>query len=79
MEIIIVNVAWCDRNFGGSFSDNVPGAVVFTARSFADLEQTARETLDFHIEGLKADGQYIPDWLANGDYSIVIKRNDPTT
>ena len=34
MEKIIVNVAWCDKNFGGTLSDNVPGAVVFTARTY---------------------------------------------
>ena len=26
MEKIIVNVAWCDKNFGGSLGSNVPGA-----------------------------------------------------
>ena len=79
METIIVNVAWCDRNFGGSFSDNVPGAVVFTAHSFADLKQTARETLAFHIEGLIADGEHITDWLAKGDYTIAFHYMDIPT
>lgn len=26
MKKIIVNVAWCDKNFGGSLGSNVPGA-----------------------------------------------------
>ena len=29
MEKIIVDVAWCDRNYGGSLGSNVPGALVF--------------------------------------------------
>ena len=37
MEKIIVNVAWCDKNFGGSLGSNVPGAVIFTALTFETL------------------------------------------
>lgn len=42
MEKIIVNVAWCDKNFGGSLSSNVPGAVVFTAPTFEALQRRQR-------------------------------------
>ena len=28
MEKIIVNVSWCDKNYGAALSENVPGAVV---------------------------------------------------
>lgn len=31
MEKVIVKVAWCGKNFGGTFGPNVPGAAVFTA------------------------------------------------
>ena len=40
MEKIIVNVAWCDKNFGGSLGSNVPGAVVFTAPTFEVLQNS---------------------------------------
>lgn len=52
MEKIIVNVAWCDKNFGGSLGSNVPGAVVFTAPTFEALQKEAKDSLEFHVEGL---------------------------
>lgn len=71
IEKIIVNVAWCDKNFGATFGDNVPGAVVFTASTFDELQKEAKETLDFHIQGLLADGEQVPEWLRNGEYEFV--------
>ena len=52
MEKVIVDVAWCDRNYGGSLGSNVPGAVVLTAPTFEVLQKEAKESLEFHIEGL---------------------------
>lgn len=76
MEKITVNVAWCDKNFGGSFGDNVPGAVVFTAHTFAELQNEAKETLEFHINGMIEDGDAVPDWLVSGDYEFVYNFED---
>ena len=70
MERIIVDVAWCDRNYGGSFGSNVPGAVVFTAPTFEALQKEAKENLEFHIEGLVENGEDVPEWLKNGDYEF---------
>ena len=72
MEKVTVKVAWCDKNFGGTFGDNVPGAAVFTARTFAGLRQAAEETLRFHVEGMAADGEAVPQWLLGGDYDRVM-------
>ena len=71
MERIIVDVAWCDRNYGGSLGSNVPGAVVFTAPTFEALQKEAKESLEFHIEGLMENGEDVPEWLKNGDYEFV--------
>lgn len=71
MEKIIVDVAWCDRNYGGSFGSNVPGAVVFTAPNFDALQKEAKESLEFHIEGLMENREDVPAWLKNGDYEFV--------
>lgn len=71
MEKIVVNVAWCDKNFGASFSDNVPGAIVFTAQTFEELQKEAKETLDFHVEGLLEDGKQVPDWLKDRNYEFI--------
>ena len=79
MEKIIVNVAWCGNNFGGSFGNNVPGAVVFTAHTFAELQKVAKETLDFHINGMIEDGEQIPEWLKAGNYEFVYNYEDVAT
>ena len=70
MEKIIVNVAWCDRNYGGSRGSNVPGAVGRTAPTVEGLQKEAKESLEFHIEGLMENGEDVPEWLKNGDYEF---------
>ena len=79
MEKIIVDVAWCDRNYGGSLGSNVPGAVAFTAPTFDALQKEAKESLDFHVEGLMENGEDVPEWLKNGDYEFVYNYLDATT
>jgi len=71
MEKIVVNVAWCGENFGATFEHNVPGAVVFTASTFEELQKESKETLDFHIQGLLEEGDMVPECLKNGDYEFV--------
>ena len=71
MEKIIVDVAWCDRNYGGSLGSNVPGAVVLTALTLEALQKEAKESLEFHVEGLMENGEDVPEWLKNGDYEFV--------
>ena len=70
MEKIRVDVAWCDKNFGASLSENVPGAVVVTAKTFTELQKEVKDSLDFHLEGMAQDGDEIPSWLADGDYEF---------
>lgn len=70
MEKIIVSVDWCDDNFGASLSENVPGAVVLTACSFDELKKEIADTLAFHVKGMIADGDAVPEWLARGDYEF---------
>ena len=76
MEKVIVKVAWCDKNFGGSIGDNVPGAVVFTARTFLELQEEARKSLEFHVDGMIEDGEKVPEWLEKGDYEFVYVYED---
>lgn len=52
MEKIIVDVAWCDRNYGGSLGSNVPGAVVFTAPTFEVLQKKQRKVWSFILKAL---------------------------
>lgn len=52
MEKVIVDVAWCDRNYGGSLGSNVPGAVVFTAPTFEALQKKQRIVWSFMLKAL---------------------------
>lgn len=70
MEQIKVFIEWCDHNFGATFSDNVPGAVVLTAKTYDVLMKEIPETLQFHVEGMVADGDEVPEWLRNGEYEF---------
>ncbi|SFO62026.1 type II toxin-antitoxin system HicB family antitoxin [Prevotella sp. tf2-5] len=79
MEKIIVNVAWVDKNFGASLSDNVPGAVVLTADTYEKLLQEVPETLRFHVEGMVEDGDDVPQWLIDGEYEFEYHLQDVAT
>ncbi|MBR6962618.1 MAG: CopG family transcriptional regulator [Prevotella sp.] len=79
MEKIKVDVQWCDKNFGAKLSDNVPGAVVLTAKSYEELLREVPETLRFHVEGMVQDGDDVPQWLRDGDYEFVYNLLDVAT
>lgn len=79
MEKVRVDVQWCDKNFGASFGENVPGAVVFTAKTFEELIKEAEETLRFHVEGMLEDGDDVPQWLRDGDYELEYNYIDVAT
>ena len=79
MEKIKVDVQWCDKNFGASLGDNVPGAVVLTAKTFEELKREVPETLKFHVEGMIADGDDVPQWLRDGDYEFEYNLLDVAT
>lgn len=79
MEKIKVDVQWCDKNFGASLGDNVPGAVVLTAKTFEELKREVPETLQFHVEGMIADGEDVPQWLRDGDYEFEYNLLDVAT
>lgn len=79
METIRVDVQWCDKNFGASLSENVPGAVVLTAKTYEELMREVPETLRFHVEGMIDDGDDVPQWLVNGEYEFQYNLLDVVT
>ena len=70
MEKIRVDVAWCEKNFSAALGENVPGVVVFTAKTFEELKKEARASLEFHIEGMFEDCDEVPQWIIDGDYEF---------
>lgn len=69
-KIIKVYVEWTDKNFCASLSDNAPGSIVVTAKNIIELKREVAETLKFHIEGMQADGDEVPQWLVEGNYEF---------
>lgn len=69
-ETIKVFVEWTDKNFSASLGDNVPGAVVIAAKDIRELKKEVADTLRFHVEGMLADGDEVPQWLVDGDYEL---------
>lgn len=70
MEKIRIDVAWCEKNFSAALGENVPGAVVFTAKTFKELKKEARASLEFHIECMLEDSDEVPQWIIDGDYEF---------
>ena len=79
MEKIKVDVQWCNKNFGASLGGNVPGSVVVTAKTFDGLREQVAEALRFHVDGMLADGDDVPQWLASGDYEFEWHYADTAT
>lgn len=69
-KIIKVNVEWAEKNFCASVDKQVPGAVVVTDKTLEGLKQAVREAVEFHVEGMLADGDEVPAWLAEGNYDF---------
>lgn len=70
METIKVNVGWSNKNYGASVDEQVPGAIVVTDRTYEGLQEAVKEAIIFHVGGMLADGDNVPEWLVNGDYKL---------
>ena len=53
-----------------AYSPDLPGCVA-TGKTVAETEQTMREAIEFHIEGLREDGESLPDPQAVAEYVTV--------
>lgn len=79
MEKVRVDVQWCGKNFGACLGENVPGAVVVTAKSYQELKKEVEESLRLHVEGMVEDGDEVPQWLIDGDYELEYNLIDVIT
>ena len=53
-----------------TYSPDLPGCVA-TAPTRVEVEQVMREAIEFHLEGLRADGQPIPSASTSASYVEV--------
>ena len=65
-----VDVSWTGKNFCCSWSDEVAGTVVVTAKTLEKLKENFAESLKWHVEGCVEDGDELPQYLVDGDYEL---------
>jgi predicted RNase H-like HicB family nuclease len=52
-----------------SYAPDVPGCIA-TGETRAEVEQSMREAIEFHLEGLRADGETLPE---SHSYATVVE------
>lgn len=70
METVKVYVGWSGKNYCATNGAEVPGCVAVTDKTLEGLKEAFKETLEFHVEGMLNDGDDVPAWLQNGEYTI---------
>lgn len=70
MKTIKVNIYWADKNYCCGWADESIGSIVCTHKTLEGVKQAFEESLDFHMEGMAADGDEIPEWYVNRDFDI---------
>lgn len=60
MAKVIINIDWMEHNFGAA-PQNENVACVATGKELADVERDIVEAINFQLEGMKANGDFIPD------------------
>ncbi|MCM1520650.1 MAG: type II toxin-antitoxin system HicB family antitoxin [Lachnoclostridium sp.] len=68
---IKVLVSWSGENFNGGVGDPELGAIMVAGSTLENFKKKFEEALEFHIDGLKEDGNHIPDYIKEGNYTIV--------
>lgn len=62
---------------GNNFSAYVPDlpGCVATGATAIEAEQSIREAITFHLEGLRQDGETLPDPISRVDYVEVLSNH----
>lgn len=69
MQRYLILIESTDSGYS-AYSPDVPGCIA-TAPSRAELEQVMRDAIEFHLEGLRANGQPIPPPNTSASYVEV--------
>lgn len=71
MQKVKVLIGW-DRNYGAC-CDDAPGCIA-TAATLDGIKKEFAEALEFHLEGMREDGDPIPA-VFNGEYELEFEMN----
>lgn len=69
-HIIKVHVGWSGKNFCCGLSENIGGVVAVTAKTLRKLKEDFEESLRWHVESCVEDGDNLPAYIVNGDYTL---------
>ena len=68
MKKILVTVGITDNNYAAHLNIG-EGIVVATGKTFEDVKREIRDAIEFHLEGMREDGDDIPE-VFNSDYKL---------
>ena len=74
METLVVTVGMTERNYSAHINIG-DGIAVATGKTFDELKRQMEEAVEFHLEGMREDGDDIPEQFA-GKYQLTF-RFDP--
>lgn len=78
-KIIRVYVFWSEEHFSASFKKITPETVVFTANTFAELQNEVKKRFNFHVEKMIKAGKKVPLWIVKNEYKFEYKFSDATS
>jgi predicted RNase H-like HicB family nuclease len=74
MERIVVTVGMTENNYS-AYVNIGNGIAVATGKTFEEFKKQMNEAVEFHLEGMREDGDEIPE-IFNSEYELVF-RFDP--
>ncbi|MDR1884169.1 MAG: type II toxin-antitoxin system HicB family antitoxin, partial [Prevotella sp.] len=69
MKKVIITVGITDNNYSAHVNIG-DGIAVATGKTFDELKTQMEEAVDFHLEGMREDGDEIPE-VFNSEYELV--------
>lgn len=69
MEKIVVTVGMTENNYSACVNIG-DGIAVATGKTFEELKKQMNEAVEFHLEGMREDGDEIPE-IFNSEYELV--------
>lgn len=70
MKSINVKIYWADKNYCCGWGDESIGSIVCTNKTLEGVKKAFEESLEFHMEGMAADGEDLPEWYIKKEFDI---------
>ena len=70
MQKINAEIHWSEKNYCCGWGAEGIGTIMCTDKTLDGVKKAFKESLEFHIEGMVADGDDVPQWLRDGDYEF---------